>query len=565
MPVTAHRAALVVNTHSRTGERAYEQAERTLRELGVPVSTCYPLHEPSRLPETVSGAVDDGHDLIILGGGDGTVSSVVDVLAHRQVPMALLPLGTANDFARTLHVPTDLDQACRTLVEGKVVDIDLGLCGDNYYVNRASMGLGPLVAECMSPTLKKRTGPLAYPVATLKALRRHRPFGARLTFPDGEHPPQEFDSLLQVSVANGRYFGGGQLTVADSGIDDSTLDVSVIRHGSIRELIAVAPPPQERSARRERPGRALPRDPGARGDRSQPSDQCGRRGRGPHPARLLGRAQRAARGRAEHVGRRPAAARVGNSRAGRGVRSPSSTPHRRKLPDRTTTAKGSSTVEYRQLGRSGLRVSVLTLGTMTFGGKGGFGVLGDTDVAGARRQVDMCLEAGVNLFDTANMYSTGVSEEILGEAVKDRRDDLLLSTKVRMAMGEGPNDAGLSRHHVLRQAEASLRRLGTDHIDVYHVHEWDGQTPLEETLDALDALVRSGKVRYLAVSNYAGWQLMKALAVADRYGYQRFVGNQVYYSLESRDAEYELLPLSVDQGLGVLVWSPLADGLLSGK
>lgn len=238
--VTAHRAALVVNTHSRTGERAYEQAERTLRELGVPVSTCYPLNEPSRLPETVSGAVDDGHDLIILGGGDGTVSSVVDVLAHRQVPMALLPLGTANDFARTLHVPTDLDQACRTLVEGKVVDIDLGLCGDNYYVNRASMGLGPLVAECMSPTLKKRTGPLAYPVATLKALRRHRPFGARLTFPDGEHPPQEFDSLLQVSVANGRYFGGGQLTVPDSGIDDSTLDVSVIRHGSVRELIAVA-------------------------------------------------------------------------------------------------------------------------------------------------------------------------------------------------------------------------------------------------------------------------------------------------------------------------------------
>lgn len=222
-------------------------------------------------------------------------------------------------------------------------------------------------------------------------------------------------------------------------------------------------------------------------------------------------------------------------------------------------------MEYRQLGRSGLRVSVLTLGTMTFGGKGGFGALGDTDVPGARRQVDMCLEAGVNLFDTANMYSTGVSEEILGEAVKDRRDDLLLSTKVRMAMGEGPNDAGLSRHHVLRQAEASLRRLGTDHIDVYHVHEWDGQTPLEETLDALDTLVRSGKVRYLAVSNYAGWQLMKALAVADRYGYQRFVGNQVYYSLESRDAEYELLPLSVDQGLGVLVWSPLAGGLLSGK
>ena len=222
-------------------------------------------------------------------------------------------------------------------------------------------------------------------------------------------------------------------------------------------------------------------------------------------------------------------------------------------------------MEYRQLGRSGLRVSVLTLGTMTFGGEGMFGALGDTDVAGARRQVDMCLEAGVNLFDTANMYSTGTSEEILGEAVKGRRDDLLLSTKVRMAMGDGPNDAGLSRHHVQQQAEASLRRLGTDHIDLYHVHEWDGQTPLEETLEALDTLVRSGKVRYLAVSNYAGWQLMKALSVADQHNYQRFVGNQIYYSLESRDAEYELLPLSVDQGLGVLVWSPLAGGLLSGK
>lgn len=222
-------------------------------------------------------------------------------------------------------------------------------------------------------------------------------------------------------------------------------------------------------------------------------------------------------------------------------------------------------MEYRQLGRSGLRVSVLTLGTMTFGGEGAFGALGDTDVAGARRQVDMCLEAGVNLFDTANMYSTGTSEEILGEAVKSRRDDLLVSTKVRFPMGDGPNDAGLSRHHILRQAEASLRRLGTDHIDLYHVHEWDGQTPLEETLEALDTLVRAGKVRYLAVSNYAGWQLMKALAVADRNGYQRFVANQVYYSLESRDAEYELLPLSIDQGLGVLVWSPLAGGLLSGK
>ncbi|GAA3524132.1 aldo/keto reductase [Amycolatopsis ultiminotia] len=222
-------------------------------------------------------------------------------------------------------------------------------------------------------------------------------------------------------------------------------------------------------------------------------------------------------------------------------------------------------MQYRRLGRSGLRVSVLALGTMTFGGAGQFGLLGATDVAGARRQLDQCLDAGVNLVDTANMYSAGRSEEILGEAMAGRRDRVLVSTKVRFPMGDGPNDEGLSRHHILAQAEASLRRLGTDHIDLYHVHEWDGQTPLEETLEALDTLVRSGKVRYLGVSNYSGWQLMKALAVADAHGYQRFVSNQVYYSLESRDAEFELVPASLDQGLGVLVWSPLAGGLLSGK
>ncbi|MBN6034557.1 aldo/keto reductase [Amycolatopsis sp. 195334CR] len=222
-------------------------------------------------------------------------------------------------------------------------------------------------------------------------------------------------------------------------------------------------------------------------------------------------------------------------------------------------------MEYRQLGRSGLRVSALTMGTMTFGGGGVFANVGDTGVDDARRQVDLCLDAGVNLIDTANVYSTGVSEEIVGKVLAGRRDRVLISTKVRMGMGDGPNDAGLSRHHVLTQAEASLRRLGTDHIDIYHVHEWDGQTPLEETLEALDTLVRSGKVRYLGVSNYAGWQLMKALAVADARGYQRFVSNQIYYSLESRDAEYELVPLSVDQGLGIMVWSPLAGGLLSGK
>jgi aryl-alcohol dehydrogenase-like predicted oxidoreductase len=223
------------------------------------------------------------------------------------------------------------------------------------------------------------------------------------------------------------------------------------------------------------------------------------------------------------------------------------------------------TMEYRQLGRSGLRVSALTLGTMTFGGRGGFRAVGATDVVGARRQLDVCLDAGINLIDTADVYSGGLSEEITGEVITGRRDSLLLSTKVRMPMGGGPNDAGLSRHHIISGCEASLRRLGTDHIDLYHVHEWDGQTRLEETLSALSALVAAGKVRYLAASNYAGWQLMKALAVADRHGFERFAAQQVYYSLEARDAEYELIPLSVDQGLGVLVWSPLAGGLLSGK
>lgn len=222
-------------------------------------------------------------------------------------------------------------------------------------------------------------------------------------------------------------------------------------------------------------------------------------------------------------------------------------------------------MEYRQLGRSGLRVSVLTLGTLTFGGRGGFRAVGATDSAGARRQVDMCLDAGVNLIDTADVYSGGLAEEITGEVIRGRRDTLLVSTKVRMPMGGGPNNAGLSRHHIIAGCEASLRRLGTDHIDLYHVHEWDGQTRLEETLSALSSLVSAGKVRYLAASNFAGWQLMKALAVADDHGFERFAAQQVYYSLEARDAEYELIPLSVDQGLGVLVWSPLAGGLLSGK
>ncbi|HSU37256.1 MAG TPA: aldo/keto reductase [Propionibacteriaceae bacterium] len=222
-------------------------------------------------------------------------------------------------------------------------------------------------------------------------------------------------------------------------------------------------------------------------------------------------------------------------------------------------------MQYRQLGSSGLRVSTLTLGTMGFGGTGWAGPVGQIDVAGAREQIAIAREAGVNLIDTADVYSSGLSEEILGEALGGDRDEVLIATKVRMPMGEGPNDAGLSRHHVIRAAEASLRRLRTDHIDLYQLHEWDGQTPLEETLTALDDLVRSGKVRYIGASNYAGWHLMKALAVSERRGLERFASQQIYYSLQNRDAESELVPVSLDQGLGILVWSPLAGGLLSGK
>jgi len=222
-------------------------------------------------------------------------------------------------------------------------------------------------------------------------------------------------------------------------------------------------------------------------------------------------------------------------------------------------------MEYRQLGSSGLRVSSLTLGTMTFGGKGVFANVGTTDVQGARRQIDMCRDAGINLIDTADVYSSGSSEEILGEVLSGRREDFLIASKVRMAMGEGPNMQGLSRHHIIEGCEASLRRLRAEHIDLYQVHEWDGSTPLEETLAALEHLVVAGKVRYIGVSNYAGWQLMKALGISERAGLPRFVSQQIYYSLQERSAEYELLPLAVDQGLGTMVWSPLAGGLLSGK
>src|SRR5918995_3845831 len=222
-------------------------------------------------------------------------------------------------------------------------------------------------------------------------------------------------------------------------------------------------------------------------------------------------------------------------------------------------------MDYRQLGRAGLRVSALTLGTMTFGGGGKFSNVGSTDVDGARRQIDMCLDAGVNLLDTADVYSDGLSEEILGQALAGRRDRVLVATKARMAMGDGPNDAGLSRHHLIRACEASLRRLGTDHIDLYQVHEWDGVTPVEETLAALDDLQRAGKIRYAGCSNFSGWQLSKALGVSERLGLVRYVSQQIYYSLQARDAEYELVPAGLDQGVGILVWSPLAGGLLSGK
>jgi aryl-alcohol dehydrogenase-like predicted oxidoreductase len=202
---------------------------------------------------------------------------------------------------------------------------------------------------------------------------------------------------------------------------------------------------------------------------------------------------------------------------------------------------------------------------MGFGGTGWATPVGQIDIEGAQKQIGLARDAGVNLFDTADVYSNGLSEEILGKALGSDRDEVLIATKVRGAMGEGPNDAGLSRHHIIRGAEASLRRLGTDYIDLYQVHEWDGQTPLEETLQALDDLVRWGKVRYVGCSNYTAWQLTKALWKADRNGLTPFVSNQLYYSLQARDIENEIVPLAIDQGIGILVWSPLAGGLLSGK
>ncbi len=222
-------------------------------------------------------------------------------------------------------------------------------------------------------------------------------------------------------------------------------------------------------------------------------------------------------------------------------------------------------MEYRFLGASGLMVSTFALGTMGFGGAATGGWVATIDEAAAREQVRLALDAGVNLFDTANGYSKGESERLLGLALGADRDRVLVSTKVHARVGDGVNDAGQSRWHVMRACDDSLRRLGTDRIDIYHVHSFDGCTPLDETLRALDDLVRAGKVRYLACSNYAAWQLMKALGVSERLGLERYVATQSYYSLVARELENEMLPLCADQGVSVLVWSPLAGGFLSGK
>src|SRR5215208_4852642 len=233
-------AALIVNARSRTGEKAFDKASTLLSSQGVTIGASYPLHDPARLPETVREAVLKGHDPIILGGGDGSVSSTVDFLAHHHATMGLLPLGTANDFARTLEIPSSLEEACETIARGKVVDVDLGLAGDNFYVNVASVGLGVEVTRSLSPQLKKRIGPLAYPVAAIKAFLKHEPFTARLAFPDGDHEPAEYDRLLQVAVGNGRFYGGGMIVAPGSGIDDKLLDIYVIDLGRRRNLIGVA-------------------------------------------------------------------------------------------------------------------------------------------------------------------------------------------------------------------------------------------------------------------------------------------------------------------------------------
>ena len=223
-------------------------------------------------------------------------------------------------------------------------------------------------------------------------------------------------------------------------------------------------------------------------------------------------------------------------------------------------------MEYRQLGNSGLRVPALSFGTATFGGGNDFfKAWGSTQVDEATRMVNLCLNAGVTLFDTANGYSRGAAEEILGKAIHGLRDRVLVSTKATFPMSDEINDYGSSRLHLVKSCEDSLKRLGTDHIDIYHMHGFDANTPVEETLKALDHLVQSGKVRYIACSNFSGWHLMKSLSVSERYGWSKYIAHQAYYSLLNRDFEWELMPLGVDQGVGTIVWSPLASGKLTGK
>jgi len=223
-------------------------------------------------------------------------------------------------------------------------------------------------------------------------------------------------------------------------------------------------------------------------------------------------------------------------------------------------------MEYRQLGGSGFKVPVLSFGTGTFGGTNDFfRAWGTTGVEKATRLVDNCLEAGLTMFDSADVYSDGTAEEVLGKAIKGRRDQVIISTKATFRAGDGPNDVGSSRYHLLRSVEGSLRRLGTDYIDICQLHGFDALTPVEETLRTLDDLVRSGKIRYIGCSNFSGWHLMKSLAVSEKYGLTRYVAHQAYYSLIGRDYEWELMPLAVDQKVGAIVWSPLGWGRLTGK
>lgn len=223
-------------------------------------------------------------------------------------------------------------------------------------------------------------------------------------------------------------------------------------------------------------------------------------------------------------------------------------------------------MEYRQLGGSGLKVPVLTLGTGTFGGSNEFfKAWGAAGVAEATRLVDLSLEAGLTMFDSADVYSAGLAEEILGKAIAGRRDQVLISTKGSFRLGDGPNDAGSSRHHLIRAVEGSLRRLGTDYIDLYQLHTFDAQTPVEETLATLDDLVRAGKIRYIGCSNFSGWQLQQSLSISEKYGWTRYVAHQAYYSLVGRDYEWELMPLGLNQKVGAVVWSPLGWARLTGK